>query len=72
MRLRTHNHKRRAAMWKRPVSDCGDDGCGECDVCRYLHFLEWASSASGGVASYIQRHTRIERHIKEHYPHVAI
>lgn len=24
-----------------PITDCDGKGCGKCDVCRYLNFVEW-------------------------------
>jgi hypothetical protein len=43
--------------------DCGDDGCGECQMCRYLNFLEWAGQVSGGVPSVIQRNEKLDARI---------
>ena len=40
--------------------DCGDEGCGECQMCRYLNFLEWAGQVSGGVPSVIQRNPKLD------------
>ena len=31
---------------RRTITDCGEEGCGKCDVCKYLAFLEWASSVA--------------------------
>ena len=50
----------------KPITDCGQDGCGECDVCRYLDFLEWCGQvASGGT---IQRNPEIEKHLDANHP----
>ena len=50
------------------ITDCGDEGCGECDVCAYLDFLEWAGQVSGGVPSMIDRNGNIEAHLDRTYP----
>ena len=60
------------ARTKQPkaVSDCGEDGCGECDVCRYLNFLEWCGQvAPRDVPSTIERNVMIEAHLDRTYPH---
>jgi hypothetical protein len=49
------------------ITDCGADGCGECDVCRYLDSLEWCGQvASGGDT--IQRNPAIEAHLDANHP----
>jgi len=40
--------------------DCKGDGCGECQMCRYLDFLEWAGQVSGGVPSVIERNAKLD------------
>lgn len=51
------------------VSDCGEDGCGECDVCQYLHWLEWAGSvAPRDFPSTVKRDAEIEAHLDRVYP----
>lgn len=51
------------------VSDCVDEGCGECDVCRYLNFLEWCGQvAPRDVPSKIDRNVAIEAHLDRAYP----
>lgn len=40
--------------------DCKGEGCEECQVCRYLNFLEWAGQVSGGVPSVIQRNPKLD------------
>ena len=40
--------------------DCKGDGCEECQMCRYLNFLEWASQVSGGVPSVTQRNAKLD------------
>jgi hypothetical protein len=53
------------------ITDCGEDGCGECDVCRYLDFLEWAGQvAPRGEHSVIERNATIETHLDRQYPHL--
>ena len=49
-------------MGEKPITDCDGDGCGECDVCNYLDFLEWVRSVGGGGT--IERNERIEFHLK--------
>lgn len=52
------------------ISDCKDEGCEECDVCRYLNFLEWAgNTAPRDIPSSIQRDANIEAYLNQHYPH---
>lgn len=51
------------------VSDCKDDGCGECDVCRYLSHLEHAAAvAPRDIPSIVERDKRIEEHLDANYP----
>jgi hypothetical protein len=53
------------------ITDCGPDGgCEECDVCRYLNFLEWAGAVGKPDSSTIQRNDAIEAHLRKAYPHV--
>jgi hypothetical protein len=53
------------------ISDCGPDGgCEECDICRYLNFLEWAGSVGMPGGSTIERNDEIEAYIARTYPHV--
>jgi hypothetical protein len=40
--------------------DCKGAGCEECQMCRYLNFLEWASQVSSGVPSTIQRNAKLD------------
>lgn len=49
---------------EREITDCGDEGCAECDVCRYLDFLEWAGSVGKPDGSVIQRDEVIEAHLR--------
>lgn len=49
------------------ITDCGQEGCGECDVCRYLAFLEEANSVAP-AGSVIQRDAELDRYIAEKYP----
>jgi hypothetical protein len=56
-------------MKSKAVTDCGADGCGECDVCQYLNFLEWCGQvAPPGEHSTIERSVEIEAYLDEHYP----
>lgn len=43
--------------------DCNGDGCEECQMCRYLNFLEWTGQVSGGVPSTIQRNPKLDARI---------
>lgn len=51
------------------VTDCGEEGCGECDVCTYLVFLEWCGQVAGGIPHIIDRNAAIEAHLDRAYPH---
>lgn len=44
--------------------DCFDEGCGECEVCRYLNFREWAEGCAP-AGSTIERNERIETYLKD-------
>lgn len=43
--------------------DCNGEGCEECQMCRYLNFLEWAGQVAGGVPSTIQRNPKLDARI---------
>lgn len=47
-------------MTKRRRLDCKDQGCGECQMCRYLDFLEWAGQVAGSVPSTVQRNPKLD------------
>ena len=47
-------------------SDCGSDGCGVCEVCIYLAFIEWASSVDCEGAT-IERNPEMEKYLKDKY-----
>lgn len=54
------------------ISDCGADGCGECDVCKYLDHLEWAHQVAPSnlpIPANIRLDAEIEAYCDEHYPH---
>lgn len=53
-------------MDDKPLTDCGEEGCGQCDVCRYLNFLEWCGQVSSGGT--IERNPEIEKHLDANYP----
>lgn len=56
-------------MAQTDITDCGPDGgCEECDVCRYLNFLEWAGSVGKPDGSTIQRNDAIEEYLGRTYP----
>ncbi len=40
--------------------DCGDDGCGECQMCRYLDFLEYVRNVGGSVPHHVERNPRLD------------
>ena len=44
--------------------DCFDYGCGECKVCQYLSFLDWAESCAI-AGSTIQRDAEMEKYLKD-------
>jgi hypothetical protein len=56
----------------RAITDCGDDCCGECDVCTYLNFLEWCGQVAGSIPHTIERNAAIEAHLDQRYPHWRI
>ena len=43
--------------------DCFDEGCEECEVCKYRNFTDWAESVCGSDGT-IERNTRIESYLK--------
>jgi hypothetical protein len=53
---------------RRSITDCGEEGCEECDVCRYLDFLEWAGCVGKPDGSVIQRDDEIEAYLRRKYP----
>lgn len=40
---RQRQGRARLRAWRRSMMDCGEDGCGECRVCRYYEFKEYVS-----------------------------
>jgi hypothetical protein len=56
-------------MMAKVISDCAQDGCGECDVCTYLDFLEHASMVAPRGESTIEHNAEIEAHLDRAYPH---
>ena len=44
--------------------DCFDEGCEECEVCKYRNFTDWAESVCGSDGT-IERNTRIESYLKD-------
>lgn len=51
------------------VTDCGQEGCGECDVCTYLNFLDWVGQvAPRDFPSTVDRDANIEAHLDRTYP----
>lgn len=46
------------------VFDCFEDGCGECTVCKYLNFLDWAESVGKPEGSIIKRDLVVEDYLK--------
>ncbi len=55
------------------ITDCGPDGgCCECEVCRYLDFLDRASQVGSmpeGMTLQVQRDKKIEAYLDKRYPH---
>ena len=54
----------------REITDCGDDGCEYCDVCRYLGFLEWADAVGKPEGSVIERDGEMDAYLKSKYPEI--
>ena len=46
------------------VFDCFEDGCGECTVCKYLDFIDWAESVGKPEGSTIKRNELVEDYLK--------
>lgn len=56
---------------EKEITDCGTEGCGECDVCQYLAHLEHAASVMPGNGEFgmtVERNERIEGLLDEKYP----
>ena len=47
-------------------TDCDGDGCGECDVCKYLSYHEWVDSVAPAGSSR-ERNPELDKYIKEKY-----
>lgn len=57
---------------QKEITDCGAEGCAECDVCRYLNHLEHAAAVTpqnGEFIFNVERNERIEKLLDEKYPH---
>jgi predicted RNA-binding Zn-ribbon protein involved in translation (DUF1610 family) len=52
----------------RRISDCGNDACGKCAVCRYLDHLEHAFACAPVGESTIGRDAKIETYLDAQYP----
>ena len=51
------------------ISDCGEYGCGECRVCKYLDFIDHAEACGGNAeGNSIQRDQAVEKYLDEKYP----
>jgi hypothetical protein len=51
---RERRDRTRLRNWYRSQMDCGDDGCGECRVCRHLDFQDYVRAvASSDVPSFV-------------------
>lgn len=46
--------------------DCVDEGCGDCEICKYLEFLDWASSVAP-LGSTIQRNEKLDNYLLKKY-----
>jgi hypothetical protein len=56
MAISREKSMRRRTAWLRSQVSCGDYGCGECQVCRYVNFREWAEGcAPAGSTIYRDR-----------------
>lgn len=47
----------------RKITDCGQDGCGKCDVCLYLAFIDEVQSVAP-AGSVIQQDDEMEQYLK--------
>ena len=52
---------------RRRITDCETDGCGECDVCKRLNFLEWGGQVASRVPHSIEQDKELDAYIKEKY-----
>ena len=43
---RERQGRARLRVWERSRMDCGEDGCGECRVCRHLDFEEYVRAVA--------------------------
>lgn len=46
---RERQGRARLRVWQRSQMDCGEDGCGECRVCRHYDFEEYVHAVAPGV-----------------------
>jgi hypothetical protein len=50
------------------ITDCGPNGgCGECDVCRRLNFLEWVRLVAGSTPHSVEANPKVDAYIFETY-----
>ena len=52
---------------KDEITDCGGDGCDECDVCKRLNFLDWCSQVGCDYPVEIEENRAVDAYIKEKY-----
>jgi len=45
--------------------DCFDEGCTECEVCKYFDFTDWAKAVGKPEGSTIERNIRIETYLRD-------
>ena len=43
---RKRQGRTRLRNWQRSLMDCGDDGCGECRVCRHYDFVDYVQAVA--------------------------
>lgn len=43
---RKRQGRTRLRNWRRSLMDCGEDGCGECRVCRRFEFEEYVNAVA--------------------------
>ena len=52
------------------ITDCNGDGCGECDVCRHLFYIDWVRAVriEGSTVERGGRFAEIEQYVAQKYP----
>ena len=54
-------------MKEKKKYDCGNEGCGECEICEYLDFLEYTEAVGKPSGTIIERHEKNDKYLYEKY-----